>query len=236
MNLILLEQADFLSAGRVRISGRRREHVLKVHRAEVGDAFKVGRIDGPIGRGVVIAIDDQSVTLDVVLDGAPPGALPLTLVLALPRPPVLRRALIAVASLGVKRIVLVGARAVEKSFWQSHAVGPDSLREQSVLGLEQGCDTILPEVLIRRRFESFARDDLPGWVEGADAFVAHPTPEISWPERRAGRPALLAIGPEGGWSDHELEALLVAGLHPISLGPRPLRVETAIPALIARLL
>lgn len=236
MNLVLLEPADFVSDTRARIGGRRREHVLSVLRAEVGDTLVVGRLDGPVGRGTIVAVDDQALTLDVELDAAPPAALPVTLVLALPRPPVLRRVLIGVASLGVKRIVLVGARAVEKSFWQSHAVEPDAVREQLLLGLEQGCDTRLPEVVIRRRFKPFAEDDLPAMVDGVDAFVAHPTPELGRPERRAGRAALLAIGPEGGWSDHELETLLLAGLRPISLGARPLRVETAVPALIARLM
>lgn len=236
MNLILLEHADFVSPTRVRITDRRRDHVARIHRAAVGDSLVVGRVDGPVGRGTIVSLDERAVVLDVVLDEVPPPAVPLTLVLALPRPPVLRRVLIGVASLGVKRIALVGARAVEKSFWQSHALEADALREQLVLGLEQARDTRLPEVVLRRRFRPFAEDDLPGWLAGADGFVAHPAPESGWPERRAHRPALLAIGPEGGWSDHEIETLLTAGLRPISLGPRPLRVETAVPALIARLL
>lgn len=235
MNLILVESTDFVGPDRVRLTGRRRRHVADVLRAVVGDRVVVGRVDGPVGHGRVVSIDRDELVLDLALDRPPPPPWPVTLVLALPRPPVLRRLLSAVTSFGVKRIVLVGARAVEKSFWQSHALDPDAMRERLVLGLEQARDTALPEVLLRRRFRPFVEDELPGLVAGIDAFLAHPEPRAALPER-SGPAALLAVGPEGGWSDHEVERLRAAGLRPLSLGERPLRVETAVPALLARLL
>lgn len=235
MNLILLEDDHFVAASRVRLAGRRRAHVVGVLGAAVGDTLVVGRLGGRVGHGRVLAIDEEAVELDVTLDRDPPAALPATLVLALPRPPVLRRVLAGATSMGVKRILLVGARAVEKSFWQSHALRPEALREPLLLGLEQARDTVLPEVTLHRRFRPFAEDELPGLAAGADAFVAHPGPEATAPARVAGR-ALLAVGPEGGWSDHEIERLGAAGLRPVSLGERPLRVEIAVAALLARLL
>lgn len=235
MNLVLLEPDDFVSESRVHFGGRRRDHVLKIHRAKVGDSLLVGRVGGKVGSGTIVAIDEQRVSMEVVLDAPPPEPVPVALVLALPRPPVLRRVLIAATSMGVKRIALIGARAVEKSFWQSHALRPDALREQLVLGLEQSRDTVLPEVESFRRFRPFVEDVLPGWLEGRCGYVAHPAPGRT-PPRPGGRRALLAVGPEGGWSDHEVERLLAAGLQPLGLGGRPLRVETAVPALLARLL
>jgi len=228
VNLVLLEAADFVTGTRARITGRRRDHVVSVLRARVGDTVVAGREGGAVGRGRIVAVDAEAVVLDCVLDRPPPAPLPVVLVLALPRPPVLRRVLLGATALGVKRIFLVGARAVEKSFWQSHALAPDALRAQLVLGLEQARDTVLPEVALRRRFRPFAEDELPALARDADAFVAHPAPDAALPTR-AFRDALLAVGPEGGWSDHELERLGAAGLRPISLGDRPLRVETAVP-------
>lgn len=235
MNLVLLEDADFTSDGQVRLTGRRRDHVVDVLRANVGDQLVVGRVDGRVGQGRVLRLDDVGVALEVVLDEAPPAPLSVALVLALPRPPVLRRVLIGATAMGVKRIALIGARAVEKSFWQSHAAHADAIRDQLVLGLEQARDTVLPEVALFRRFRPFVEDTLPGWLEGRHGYLAHPSPDPSRPDRR-GEPALLAVGPEGGWSDYEIERLRGAGLRPFGLGDRPLRVETAVPALLARLI
>jgi len=237
MNLILLFPDDFCGGGeeRVRLSGRRAEHVLAVHRAQVGDELTVGRVNGDVGRGRITSLASDTLEMEVRLHGPPPPPLPATLVLALPRPLVLKRVLIAATSMGVKRIVLVNAREVEKSFWQSGALSDASITEQLTLGLEQARDTSMPVVSFEPRFKPFVEDVLPGLVGGARALVAHPAAAASCPGSVPGE-VLLAVGPESGWNDYELERLVDAGLRPISLGPRSLRVETAVPALLARLL
>jgi RsmE family RNA methyltransferase len=48
-------------------------------------------------------------------------------------------------------------------------------------------------------------------------------------------PVTLAIGPEGGWIEAEVQSLIRAGLKPLDLGPRILRTETALAALVGRL-
>ena len=235
MNLILLFDEDWVEAGRrVRLEGRRRRHVLEIHRAQVGDELRVGRLGGAVGRGRITRLDDDAVEMEVSLEADPPPPLPLSLVLALPRPPVLRRALIAVTSMGVKQIVLLGAAGVEKSFWQSHALGEEALFEQCVLGLEQGRDTRMPEVRLCKRFKPFVEDEMEALLLGVRGFVAQPDPAVDAPRGLTG-PLLLAVGPESGWNDYELAALEAAGLERISLGERPLRVETALPALLSRL-
>jgi len=47
--------------------------------------------------------------------------------------------------------------------------------------------------------------------------------------------AVLAIGPEGGWTDEERDAALKAGFHEASLGRLILRTETAVIAALASL-
>ena len=236
MNLVLLFEEDWIEGGqRVCLRGRRRRHVLEIHRVRVGDQLRVGLLGGSTGHGRVVGLDDEAVEMEVVLDAEPPPPLPVVLVLALPRPPVLRRTLISATSMGVKRIVLLNASAVEKSFWQSRALESDALFDQCVLGLEQARDTRMPEILLRPRFRPFVEDELPALLAGGRGWVGEPGP-TSEARRMGESPALLAVGPESGWSAYELASLGRSGLERISLGPRALRVETALPALLGRFL
>ena len=235
MNLILLTDDDFVAAQRVRLTGRRCAVVRDVHRAVVGDVLRVGRLNGLLGRGTVAQLDARELVLDVALDRAPPPPVPLTLLLALPRPKVLRRALLCVTTMGVKRIVLLNTWRVEKSFWSSPVLQPAALHDALVVGLEQAGDTMLPSVELRRRFKPFVEDELPALSDGTRAVVAHPPAGTPCP-RGIGGPITLAIGPEGGFIPYEVEQLCACGFEAVSLGARPLQVEHAVPALLARLL
>lgn len=235
MNLILIFPDDFIeNTDRVRLQGRRLTHVLEVHRASVGDELCVGVLNGQIGTGRITRLDASALEMEVKLERMPPAALPLTLVLALPRPKVLRRVLRAVSSLGVKRVVLINCSRVEKSFWQSPFLAEAVVREQLVLGLEQAKDTVLPEVLLRPLFKPFVEDELPGVIKGTLPLVAHPAASGSCP-RGAAQAVTLAIGPEGGFIPYEIEKLVASGFLPIRMGERILSTETVVPALIARL-
>jgi len=125
MNLILLEATDFMTARRVRLGGRRLEHLRTVHQAAVGDHFRVGLENGKTGSGQVLAIDADAVDLQIELTQAPPQPLPVTLLLALPRPKMLKRVLQSVSSLGVKQLYLINSYRVEKSFWGSSRTSGD---------------------------------------------------------------------------------------------------------------
>ena len=160
--------------------------------------------------------------------------VPLTLLLALPRPKMLKRVLQTVAAMGVPRLVLLNSYRVEKSFWQTPFLEPEAIREQLLLGLEQARDTVLPEVSIEKRFKPFVEDRLPAISAGTLGLVGHPGPYPACP-RAVEQHVTLAIGPEGGWIPYEVEKLAAAGLQPVQLGERILRVETAVPALLARL-
>lgn len=234
MNLLLLEDDDFVATDRVQLSGRRLKHLLEVHRAEAGDSLRVGRLNGPMGMGQLLNLDAERAELSVTLDQTPPGKLPLTLLLALPRPKMLRRVLQTVSTMGVPRLILLNSYRVEKSFWQTPFLQPEAIREQLILGLEQARDTVLPEVLIEQRFKPFVEDRLPALAAGSLGLVGHPGDYPPCP-RAVERAVTLAIGPEGGWIPYEVEKLQEAGLQPVQLGERILRVETAVSALLARL-
>ncbi len=235
MNLILLHADDFVASARVRLTGRRLDHVVQVHRAVVGDELRVGRVNGNLGRGKIVALNDHCLELDIVLDQPPPPPLAVTLLLALPRPKMLKRILQSVSSLGVKEIYLLNSYRVDKSFWSSPLLTAEKLREQLLLGLEQARDTVMPKVTLCPRFKPFVEDDLPDIATGTAAYVAHPGVETVCP-RGVDRKITLAIGPEGGFIPYEIEKLQECGLTPVSLGERILRVETAVPVLLSRLL
>ena len=234
MNLLLLEPQDFTNDHQVRLSGRRLKHVLEVHKAIVGDQLRVGRVNGLMGIGEITDLSDQILTMDVQLTEAAPKPLPLTVLLALPRPKMLKRALQHLTALGVKTIVLMNSYRVEKSFWQSPWLSDAKIHEQLVLGLEQARDTHLPEVILEKRFKPFVEDRLPAMVEGKRGLVAHPVGGARCPHQVSDE-VVLAIGPEGGFIPYEVEKLEAAGFERVHLGVRILRVETAATAIVSKL-
>ncbi|NJD57494.1 MAG: 16S rRNA (uracil(1498)-N(3))-methyltransferase [Nitrospirae bacterium] len=234
MNLILLYEEDFAGPNTVRLQGRRLKHAIDVLRPAAGDGLTVGLLNGPVGRGTITSISPDALEMAVVLDREAPSPLPLTLILALPRPKMLRRVLLSSASMGVKKICLINAARVEKSFWKSPLLGKERLQEQLLPGLEQAEDTLMPEVLLRPLFKPFVEDELPAIITNTLALVAHPAEEENCP-REVDRHVTLAIGPEGGFIPYEIEKFVSLGFRQISMGRRPLRVETVVPALLARL-
>jgi RsmE family RNA methyltransferase len=233
VNLVLVEPHE-LEGSRAVLSGRRARHIALVHRAAPGRTLRVGIVGGRIGSAVVESVDPDRVELACTFDEDPPAPLACTLVLALPRPKVLRRVLAATAAFGIKRIVLVGAQRVEKSYWQSPLAGDGAIREELLVGLEQGGDTVLPVVETHRRFRPFVEDDLALRARGTTALVAHPAATSACPRAGDGH-VTLVVGPEGGFTAFELALLGEAGFEAVSLGARTLRVEHALAALVGRL-
>jgi RsmE family RNA methyltransferase len=229
MNLILLEDGDFGPGSTVRLEGRRALHVSTVLRATPGERILVGRVGGLMGEAEVLTVSRTEVLLSVLLDRQPPPASAVALLLALPRPKILRKVLQSAAAMGVKRVALVGSYRVEKSYFSSPILAPSAIRDELLLGLEQGRDTVLPEVTLDRFFKPFVDDQLDGTFPSATRLLAHlgaPPIEASGPTDGS---AVIAIGPEGGWTPYEAAALQSFGFAPFSLGPRALRVDQAVP-------
>ncbi|MBI4745593.1 MAG: 16S rRNA (uracil(1498)-N(3))-methyltransferase, partial [Deltaproteobacteria bacterium] len=179
-------------------------------------------------------LDNEALEMDIVLDRDPPPPLDVTLILALPRPIVLKRILLSGSNLGVKRIFLIHSRRVEKSYWNSPIFDENKIKEQLILGLEQARDTIMPEVWFRKKFKPFVEDELPDMIKGTLPLVAHPGTSEPCP-RQVNRPVTLAIGPEGGFIPYEIDLLEGAGFRSVNIGERILRVETAVPVLLSML-
>jgi 16S rRNA (uracil1498-N3)-methyltransferase len=234
LNLILLEEGDLAPDGTWRLTGRRAQHVREVHRAAVGEELVVGRLGGRIGTGTVLSSTEAEVALQVSLESEPPPPLPIDLLLAMPRPKILRRVLQATASLGVKRLVLVNSFRVEKSYFDTPLLAPEELQEHLKLGLEQGRDTLIPEVRVEKRFKPFVEDSLEALWPSTRRLIAHPVAEGTLARGKADERVVLAVGPEGGWIDYEVRMLEERGFVRFSLGPRILRVDVAVPFAVAQ--
>jgi 16S rRNA (uracil1498-N3)-methyltransferase len=235
MNLILLHPDDLLNESRAKITNaRQRQHILNILKATLGDEIKLGLINGNLGKGIITTINDENILLDIQLNQAPPTSLECTLLLALPRPKMLRRLLQTIATLGIKELHLMNAYRVEKSYWQTPFLQQDIIDEQLILGLEQGVDTLMPSVHLHHLFKPFVQDELPQIIQNTYAIVAHPYADQPCPAQYQ-QPLTIAIGPEGGFIDYEIDLLNTCGFTPVSLGNRIMRVETAVSYLLGRL-
>jgi 16S rRNA (uracil1498-N3)-methyltransferase len=234
MNRILLEPNEITGDIAI-VHGRRARHVIDVLDAQPGDELRVGVLGGARGSARLTCRETDSVTLELRLFEDPPAPFPVTLILALPRPRVVRRVLVDVAAVGIKCIHLIGARTVEKSYWDSPLLTDSAIHEHLILGLEQGGDTVLPTIECHRRFKPFVEDRLPDLVANKRRLVAHPGPVLDCPRAVDGEVA-LAVGPDRGFTDYEIGRLSQAGFEQVSLGSRTLRVESAVAMLLGRVI
>ncbi len=234
MNLLLLRPDQLTAPERALVRDRQLRHLQEVHRAQVGDRLIVGQIDGAIGYGRVESLNPVAAELSIEWHEQPPPPLPLTLVLALPRPKMLRRIIQSSVSMGVKKLILINSYRVEKSYWQTPWLGEEALAEQITLGLEQARDTQWPEILQRPLFKPFVEDELSALAGASRRLIAHPATATPCP-MGISEPVTLCIGPEGGFIPYEVELMQTQGFEPVQIGPRILRTETAIPALLGRL-
>lgn len=244
MNRILFEKDEIVD-GIATFGGERAEHVMNVLHGEVGQILKTGEIGGFIGTGVITGItcppsSVSSPEITVACSHDKRSLRPwVDLILAPPRPRVMKRLLPQLATMGVGRIFLVGAKKVEKDFWGATLLKPENYRPLLVDGLMQAGTSILPTLETRRNFRKFVKEELDTLWPEAKRIVAHPydgNRTIEQPERSNNRAILLAVGPEGGWTDEEVTLLEEHGFARYSLGSRILRTDTATIALLAQLM
>ena len=249
MNRILFE-TDEIQDGIATFGGERAEHVMNVLHGEVGQILKTGEINGPIGTGEILSIEQSNnCKISVRCSHTEKSILPwIDLILAPPRPRVMKRLLSQLATMGVGRIFLVGAKKVEKDFWGATLLKPVNYRPLFIDGLMQAGTSILPTLETRRNFRKFVREELDALWPEARRIVAHPygaeedvrretEDESHGLKSNVSSPRiLLAIGPEGGWTDEEVALLEEHGFTRYSLGSRILRTDTATIALLAQLM
>ena len=232
MNIILLRQSDWTDGQSVRLSDYRAQHIIRIIQPALGQSLRVGLINGHKGIGTVTAIDQTTVQLDVALTEAPLTRHPTRLVLALPRPKMLRRILRTVAEFGVDELHLIHSYRVEKSFWHSPYLHKGKVEAALIQGLERAGDTILPVVTEHRRFKPFMEDRLSSIAAERELVIAHPSGEHRL-QTEDGKKHCLLVGPEGGFIDYEIELAQSLGATVAHLGNRIMSVDTAVCAVLA---
>lgn len=244
MNCILLPAANFSNKSAHINAVAQIEHVNQVLGAKVGDTLKIGQLEGNLGTAIIADITPKRIDLcEVSLVTAPPPKLDLTVVLALPRPKVLRRLIMDMTSLGVRDIILINSYRTQKSYWQSPMLS--RLDEFVLEGLQQGIDTVAPRISLQKRFKPFVEDELGNLITNR-AIVAHPYAELSFSQyvqqqlesselpHRSVLPSMVFIGAEGGWIDYEVELLARQGCQAVHIGARILRTEAAVNAILGQ--
>jgi 16S rRNA (uracil1498-N3)-methyltransferase len=236
VNLLILDPAEMDPGGQVTVGGVRAAHLVEVLKVTPGQTVRVGLLDGARGTATVAAIAPARVSLHCCFEPAAPPRPRVDLLLALPRPKVMRRLWAQLAALGVGRVILTNAARVERPYFDAHVISPECYGPLLVEGLQQARDTRLPQVSIHRRFRVLVEDELDQLAGASLRLVAHPGAATTI--RQAVRAngdgrVLLAVGPEGGWNAFEVALLEAHGFQIVGMGERALRVDTACIALLA---
>lgn len=240
MNIILFTRDEY-QQGRLLLGDHRARHVVKILQSKVGDSIRVGEVDGRMGTGTVLRLQKKypfEVELEVELSCEPPSPPAIDLLLALPRPIMLKRILSQVTALGVGTIFLINANRVEKSFWDAGILHKEEYLPHLFQGLEQAVDTKLPQIQTYSKFRPFVEDRLPEIRNNyRSLLLAHPhaSKKLGQCFSPAQGRVLYGIGPEGGWVDFEVKKFLEAGLQPFQIGNRILKVDTAVVAIHGRI-
>lgn len=235
MNLIILQPDEISPSGEVHLSGIRATHLLNVLKAAPGDTVRVGLVDGPLGVGAVQSIADTTAMLRCRFESAVPARPQVDLLLALPRPKVMRRLWAQLAAVGVGQIILTNAERVERNYFDTHVLTPECYRPLLIEGLQQARDTQLPQVSVHKQFKVLVEDKLDSLSARSLRLVADPDAAAqpgTVVQSRQERPVLIAIGPEGGWNEFEIALLQTHNFVLVGMGPRTLRTDTACIALL----
>ena len=233
MNIVLLDPRQTQAALWSITSKRQLEHLQQHVKIQVGDTLKVGIRGGKRYCCEVISVAEQAIQLKALYEENVPKKLPVTLIVAMPRPKVLRRLIMDSVTLGVEKIILLHSYRVDKSYWQTPFL--QQLDDYVTLGLEQAGDTIAPEIQLYKRFKPFVEDVLPGLISAdCSAYVAHPYTDQAMPHAIQ-HPCSIVIGPEGGFIPYEIDLLEKNGCQARHLGNRIIRTETVIAYVLGRL-
>jgi 16S rRNA (uracil1498-N3)-methyltransferase len=217
------------AAAELVVEGDAYRHLFRSRRMAVGERLRVVDGAGRARWGEVVRVGRNSA---LVALGEPAAAneprLRLELLVATPRPERAAWLVEKATELGISAVRFLNTERGPRSLGEGAAA---RLRRVAGAAVEQCHRARCPEITGPHPFAELARLAAAGrrWmldpaapVSGFDLSVSRQSPSSSLPSVES-----LLVGPEGGWSPAEAEALAAAGWQRVSLGPRVLRIETA---------
>ncbi len=238
MNIIILTEKDQIEENIYKVSDERLLHIRNILKSEANDIIEVGLLNGPIGTAEIIGIDKVQVKLKIIKLNETKNIEPrIDIICALPRPQSLKKVLTTAATMGVQNLYLIRSEKVEKSYFHSRLLEKENYTKYLIEGLSQGKRTELPNISIHKRFKQFFEDYFPAEDNEPIKLLAHTTENIylNHLQVEKNQHYVIAIGPEGGWNDFEIQFMVKNGFREFKLSQNILRVETAVTAALAQL-
>ena len=239
MNILLFTASECINnTVNLHPGDKRHSHLCTVIKPTYGQRLNIGILHGALAQVKVSThlCHTKPITLSIVSgsERLPPSPVPITVVLALPRPKVFKRVVHSLSELGVKQLHCIHSQKVEKSYWQSPLLKPERWTPWIHEGLCQAKDTMPITIDTHRWFKPFVEDTLPTIIGTQPAWLAHPyaTRHINQLSPPCA-PAVVIIGPEGGFTPYEVQLIEQQGVTTVTLGERIYRTETAIQQLLA---
>jgi len=217
--------ADEVSSNHAALTGDHADHLVRVLRASVGQEFDVSA-GAVVRRGRIVSIEDGRVEFELGEEVPAATTLNVTLLLAVFKFDRMEWAIEKCTELGVSRIVPVVARRTDAHLASASAKRAERWRRIALQAAEQSRRASPPEVDAPIKLHEAASQPT-GALRIVLAESEQQTALRVVVASHQGREIVLAIGPEGGWTEDELHLFKTAGWISASLGPTILRAETA---------
>lgn len=238
MNIIILTEEDLKSKNVYSIGDNRFTHINKILKSEIGDIIEIGILNGKIGSAKITGKNDSEIILEIVnLEPKELNSPPIDIICALPRPQTLKKVLNTCATMGISNLHLIRSEKVEKSYFHSPLLEEGNYTKYLIEGLAQGKRTHLPKVSIHHKFKEFFNHNYIEKDESSIRLLAHPDSDNYLTKKVIDnfQSIVLAIGPESGWNDFEINFMEERGFNKFKLSEYILRVETAVTASLAQI-
>jgi 16S rRNA (uracil1498-N3)-methyltransferase len=215
--------ADEVSGNQAALTGDHADHLVRVLRARVGQQFDIAA-GSIVRRGRIVAIASERVEFELGEEVPAAAEVQITLLLAVFKFDRMEWAMEKCTELGVSRIVPVIARRTDAHLASAAAKRADRWRRIALQAAEQSRRATPPEIAVPVKLQEAT--SLPGSSRIVLSESETQTQLRDLLDSAQGN-VILAIGPEGGWTEDELTLFQKAGWISASLGPTILRSETA---------